>query len=104
MLTGRQFFPHLIEVSFHHGLVIVFTAAAIMSVIGALVSLLRGKQFYYEQQGPAGNRSGRRVPNSAGLPSPAPGMSSDKPARPGGIPRPRPAREAGPVNWHRAPL
>jgi len=48
VLTGMQFFPHLISAPFHHGLVIVFTAAAIMSVIGALVSLLRGKQFYYD--------------------------------------------------------
>jgi MFS family permease len=48
VLTGRQFFPQLISAPFHHGLVIVFTAAAIMSVIGALVSLLRGKQFYYD--------------------------------------------------------
>jgi MFS family permease len=48
VLTGRQFFPHLISAPFHHGLVIVFTAAAIMSVTGALVSLLRGKQFYWE--------------------------------------------------------
>jgi MFS family permease len=48
VLTGRQFFPTLIEVPFHHGLVIVFTAAAIMAVTGALVSLLRGKQFYYD--------------------------------------------------------
>jgi MFS family permease len=47
VLTGRQFFPHLISAPFHHGLVIVFTAAAIMSVTGALVSLLRGKRFYY---------------------------------------------------------
>ena len=51
VLTGRQFFPHLISAPFHHGLVIVFTAAAIMSVTGALVSLLRGKQFYYDDQG-----------------------------------------------------
>jgi MFS family permease len=50
VLTGRQFFPHLIAAPFHHGLVIVFTAAAIMSVTGALVSLLRGKQFYYDDQ------------------------------------------------------
>ncbi len=57
MLTGRQFFPHLISAPFHHGLVIVFTAAAIMSVTGALVSLLRGKQFYYDEPG---------VPVSAG--------------------------------------
>jgi MFS family permease len=48
VLTGRQFFPTLIEAPFHHGLVIVFTAAAIMAVTGALVSLLRGKQFYYD--------------------------------------------------------
>ncbi len=48
VLTGRQFFPHLISAPFHHGLVIVFTAAAIMAITGALVSLLRGKQFYYD--------------------------------------------------------
>jgi MFS family permease len=55
VLTGRQFFPNLISAPFHHGLVIVFTAAAIMSVSGALVSLLRGKQFYYDDSaaGPA---------------------------------------------------
>jgi hypothetical protein len=52
VLTGRQFFPHLIAAAFHHGLVIVFTAAAIMSVTGALVSLLRGKQFYYDDAHP----------------------------------------------------
>jgi MFS family permease len=48
VLTGKQFFPHLIAEAFHHGLVIVFTAAAIMSFTGAMVSLLRGKQFYYD--------------------------------------------------------
>ena len=42
-LTGKQFFPTLISGPFHHGLMIVFTAAAIMSVIGAIVSALRGK-------------------------------------------------------------
>jgi hypothetical protein len=46
-LTGKQFFPHLISGPFHHGLIIVFTAAAVMSLIGAGVSLLRGGQFYY---------------------------------------------------------
>jgi MFS family permease len=48
-LTGNQFFPHLISGPFHHGLVIVFTAAALMSLTGAVVSLLRGKQFYYDE-------------------------------------------------------
>jgi MFS family permease len=42
-LTGKQFFPTLISGPFHHGLMIVFTAAALMSVIGAAVSMLRGK-------------------------------------------------------------
>jgi MFS family permease len=47
-LTGKQYFPHLIASPFHHGLVIVFTAAIAMSLAGALVSLLRGRQFYYD--------------------------------------------------------
>ncbi len=67
VLTGKQFFPHLISAPFHHGLVIVFTAAAIMSVIGAVVSLLRGKQFYYDEPG---SRS-RQVPLSLCRPRPA---------------------------------
>ena len=51
VLTGKSFFPDVISAPFHHGLVIVFTAAAIMSFVGALVSLMRGKQFYYEEPG-----------------------------------------------------
>jgi MFS family permease len=84
VLTGRQFFPHLISAPFHHGLVIVFTAAAIMSLTGALVSLLRGKRFYYQDQVPSSPSvagSAPMIPNGAGLSSPAPGMSSDAPAR-----------------------
>ena len=49
VLTGKQFFPTVISGPFHHGLVIVFSAAAIMAFTGAMVSLLRGKQFYYEE-------------------------------------------------------
>jgi MFS family permease len=60
VLTGNQFFPRLISAPFHHGLIIVFTAAALMSATGAVVSLLRGGQFYYEDAPPA----------SAGSPSP----------------------------------
>jgi len=77
VLTGRQFFPHLISAPFHHGLVIVFTAAAIMSLTGALVSLLRGKRFYYDDKVPSVAGSAAMVPNGLGLPSP--GMS-DTPA------------------------
>jgi len=71
VLTGRQFFPHLISAPFHHGLVIVFTAAAVMSLTGALVSLLRGKRFYYDDKVPAAAGSATMVPNGVGLPSPA---------------------------------
>ncbi|WP_067890398.1 MFS transporter [Nocardia vaccinii] len=42
-LTGTTFFPQLVSGPFHHGLVIVFTTAAIMAVISALASLLRGR-------------------------------------------------------------
>jgi MFS family permease len=54
VLTGHTFFPHLISGPFHHGLVIVFSAAIGMSVLGALISLLRGKQFYYAETGSDG--------------------------------------------------
>jgi MFS family permease len=43
-LTSKQFFPHLISGPFHHGLMIVFTAAALMAVCGAAVSWMRGKK------------------------------------------------------------
>ena len=87
VLTGRQFFPHLISAPFHHGLVIVFTAAAIMSVTGALVSLLRGKQFYYDDKAPSVPGTKTISPNGPG-PSPtagdspagADGARSDSPA------------------------
>jgi len=66
VLTGKEFFPHLIAGAFHHGLVIVFSAAAIMSITGAIVSMLRGKQFYYDEaEVPAG-------PAATVPPAPAP--------------------------------
>ena len=43
-LTGKQFFPNLIAEPFHDGLVIVFIAAAAMSVIGAVATLAGGKR------------------------------------------------------------
>ena len=39
VLTGKTFFPELITGPFHTGLVVVFSAAAIMTVIGAIASL-----------------------------------------------------------------
>ena len=55
-LTGRQFFPHLISSPFHHGLVIVFLAAAIMGAVAAVVSLMRGKQYFHRDTDPLGDQ------------------------------------------------
>jgi hypothetical protein len=38
VLTGKEFFPHLISGPFHNGLVVVFIAAAVMMLIGAAAS------------------------------------------------------------------
>jgi hypothetical protein len=43
-LTGKTFFPSLIAAPFHHGLTIVFSAAALMALAGAAVSWMRGKK------------------------------------------------------------
>jgi MFS family permease len=42
ILTGREFFPNLISVPFHHGLVIVFAVSAALAALAGLASLLRG--------------------------------------------------------------
>jgi hypothetical protein len=41
-VTGRAFFPHLISAPFHDGLVAAFGAAAALSLVAAVASLLRG--------------------------------------------------------------
>jgi MFS family permease len=92
VLTGTQFFPHLIAGPFHHGLIIVFSAAAVMSVLGAVISLLRGRQFYYDG------------PDEAGL-SPVPAtalIAAASPITPNGHgPVPRPDAGAPLPNGHR---
>jgi MFS family permease len=44
LLTGREFFPNLISGPFHDGLVLVFAVSAVLGVIAAAVSLLRGSK------------------------------------------------------------
>ncbi|MGH3676982.1 MAG: MFS transporter [Mycobacterium sp.] len=39
VLTGQAFFPHLLTEPFHSGLAVVFVAAAVMMLIGAMASL-----------------------------------------------------------------
>jgi MFS family permease len=55
-LTGKTFFPHLMSAPFHHGLVIVFTAAAVMTLVGAFASLLRGERYVHGDE-PAAERA-----------------------------------------------
>ena len=57
VLTGKEFFPQLMSQPFHHGLVIVFGAAAVMSVIGAAASWAAGARFVPDEE--AGEALGR---------------------------------------------
>jgi MFS family permease len=65
-LTSKQFFPQLISGPFHHGLVIVFTVAIVMSLIGAAASLFRGGRYIHAEQ-----PSEQRAPASSPLSAPA---------------------------------
>jgi MFS family permease len=48
-LTGKQFFPDLISQPFHDGLVVVFLAAALMSLVAAGASLMSGAHYIHEE-------------------------------------------------------
>jgi EmrB/QacA subfamily drug resistance transporter len=48
-LTGKEFFPQLISGPFHEGLIVVFSVAAAMSLIGAIASLNRGKRYVHDE-------------------------------------------------------
>jgi MFS family permease len=48
VLTGKTFFPHLISGPFHAGLTVVFIAAAVMMVIGAVASLFNPGRYATE--------------------------------------------------------
>jgi MFS family permease len=52
-LTGKEFFPHLISGPFHQGLVVVFVAAALMSLISAFASVPGGGRAKALQAAPA---------------------------------------------------
>jgi hypothetical protein len=48
-LPGKEFFSNLMSLPFHHGLVIVFLAAALMSLIGAAASWAAGGKFVHHE-------------------------------------------------------
>jgi MFS family permease len=52
VLTGKRFFPELISAPFHHGLVAVFTSAAVMAIIAAMASALRGGRYTHTEEAP----------------------------------------------------
>jgi hypothetical protein len=49
VLTGRQFFPHLIAPPFHTALVYAFVFAIVACAIAAVASLLRGGKYHQEE-------------------------------------------------------
>jgi hypothetical protein len=57
VLTGREFFPHLIAAPFDHGLSVVFAGGALLTILAGAASLLRGQPIRADR--PAG-RAGRR--------------------------------------------
>lgn len=48
-LTGKHFFPSLIQSPFHHGLVIVFSLAIAISLVGAFFSAFRGTRYIHKE-------------------------------------------------------
>jgi MFS family permease len=81
-LTGKEFFPHLVAEPFHHGLIVVFTVAAVLSVLAGLASLLRGS---HQPAGEAAD-SGRSAGGGGGASS---GGADDERARARGATRTR---------------
>jgi MFS family permease len=84
-LVGKEFFPSLISHPFRHGLIYVLTFAAVMCLIAALASWLRGGKFVHEeahghagQAGavPSDGRAGPGDGKAAGL-----GALGDEPAQ-----------------------
>jgi MFS family permease len=50
VITGQEFFPHLISGAFHAGLVVVFLAAAIMMFLGAVASWFAGGKYVVDER------------------------------------------------------
>jgi MFS family permease len=49
VLTGKSFFPSLLTTPFHHGLIIVFGTAALMTIVAIAFSWLRGEHFVHSE-------------------------------------------------------
>lgn len=68
-LLGKTFFPSLIARPFEQGLRIAFSISAVLSVLAALASLLRGKRYIREWEGAPERELARGAEHSAGTAS-----------------------------------
>lgn len=60
-LVSRTFFPHLIAAPFMHALSVVFLFSAVMSLVAAVASALRGPHYVYQDEEEQPNPSGMRA-------------------------------------------
>lgn len=74
-LTGTAFFPHLIADPVKHGLVIVFLAAIVMSLVAAVASLLRGGRYVHLDEADDAIEPATAGPAGAGYPGGAVGLA-----------------------------
>jgi MFS family permease len=70
-LIGKEFFPSLISQPFRHGLIYVLVFAAVMCLIAAMASWLRGGKFVHEEAHGHAGRSGQAAPVEPAATSPS---------------------------------
>lgn len=70
VLTGQQFFPHLISDPFKHGLLVAFGASIVMLLIAAVASLMRGEKFVHVDTVADGAVDGAHASSGLGLDAP----------------------------------
>ncbi|HXW45777.1 MAG TPA: MFS transporter [Streptosporangiaceae bacterium] len=90
-LTGKAFFPGLISQPFHHGLVIVFSAAICVLVIAAGASALRGGKYVHEEAVAAATIAASTATTGAGTDIISEDIAADEAQAPAEVP----AAEAG---------
>jgi MFS family permease len=70
-LTGQSYFPRLISGPFAHGLRIVFTAAALLCLVAAVASWLRGGRYVHGEEAQTAGAAETAVPSQTEEPMPA---------------------------------
>jgi hypothetical protein len=101
-LTGRTFFPSLLQGPFHDGLVVVFSVSAALSVLAGLASLMRGKR-----QDPAPKESvlspgAQSAADDAAAEQESPLQATAEEAAGGPVGEPEDERDSGPADGTRS--